>query len=304
MSFSRKLLAPGEEIVLETHPNWSILLPRLSLAIVVIAGCVAVVIAWSSAPLWVGYILLAIGLLSLAAVLAKIVMWRSTLLVITNARVVYRTGALRRFGREIPLSRVQDVTYRQSLVERILGAGSLTVESAGQSGREPFPDIARPATVQSLINSLTFGSPGRPGAAGSGGGDHRAVASGYGRPSAGPPQPPGNGEVTAEYDPAPSREPTSYGYDRSAYGPVSGPPPGPPSGAPWATSGSGGAEHPSPTVLPPRWVGVARDRSSGTTDEGVRSSSEELARLVELYRLGVITDAELADKRRELLGGQ
>ncbi len=157
VGFSRKLLAPGEAIVLESHPNWSILVPRGVFAAAVVAGCVAVVVSWSAAPLWVGYILLAAGLLALAGVLAKIVTWRSTTLVITNARVIYRTGALRRLGREIPLSRVQDVTYRQSVLERMLGAGSLTVESAGQSGQQAFPDVAHPAMIQSLINSLMFG---------------------------------------------------------------------------------------------------------------------------------------------------
>ena len=46
-----------------------------------------------------------------------------------------------------------------------------------------------------------------------------------------------------------------------------------------------------------------RERSpAGGPGEAGRSPSEELAHLDELNRLGVITDAELADKRREVLG--
>ncbi len=277
MAFPRKLLAPGEQIVLEAHPNWSILLPRVALAIAAIAGSVAVAVSWSSAPLWVGYILLAVGLLGLGGVLAKVVTWRSTTLVVTSARVVYRTGALHRLGREIPLNRVQDVTYRQSLVERLLGAGSLTVESAGQAGREPFPDIAHPALVQSLINSLTFDSGRRPGA------DYRQEAS-------------REGEPTAEYFRPPGDARAFRGHGRFAAG---------------ARSASANAvgradiadEHPVPVVLPPRWVGTTRERpAAGGPDDSLRSLSEELAHLTQLNQLGVITDAELAEKRHQLLG--
>ena len=232
MPFSRKLLSPGEEIVLEAHPNWSVLIRRVTLAVVVIAGCIAVVVSWSSAPFWIGYALLAVGLLALAGVLAKVVAWRSTTIVITNVRVVYRTGVLRRFGREIPLGRVQDVTYRQSIVERMLGAGSLTIESAGQSGQEPFPDIAHPAMVQSLINSLMAGQWGQqPGPVmrpeGGGGGYAGASGSaaaaaqarprdaqGYAPPPAGPAETQGYGQPadTQGY----GRPAGGYGYGQPA----------------------------------------------------------------------------------------
>lgn len=154
MAFPRKLLAPGEGIVLEAHPNWSILAPRVTLFVLVVAACLAVARIWASAPLWVGAVLLGIVAVFLLALFAKAATWRSTSLVLTNMRVIYRTGVLRRLGREIPLERVQDVTFTQSLLERLVGAGSLTIESAGRGGSEPFPNIARPAAVQSLINRL------------------------------------------------------------------------------------------------------------------------------------------------------
>ena len=49
---------------------------------------------------------------------------------------------------------MQDVTYHQTIVERVVRAGSLTVESAGRHGQDPFPDISRPDEVQSLINRV------------------------------------------------------------------------------------------------------------------------------------------------------
>lgn len=166
MAFSRRLLAPGEEIVLEAHPNWSILAPRVVALLICVAASLGLASQWTGAPLWFGFVLLGIVALVMLFALAKVVSWRSTSLVLTNMRVVYRTGVLRRLGREIPLGRVQNVTYTQNLFERLVGAGSLTVESAGTSGQEPFRDIAKPAAVQSLINRLIAGSAPRYGMAG------------------------------------------------------------------------------------------------------------------------------------------
>ncbi len=170
MPFPSKLLIPGEEIVVESHPNWSVLVRPVSAFVLVLGACVAVAVAWSSAPIWVLYVLAAVAAVAAVFLAARVVSYRSKLLVITTSRVIYRSGVIRRTGREIPLDRIQDVTYHQSLVERLARAGSLTIESAGAAGQEPFPDIRRPAEMQSLINQLVSGDrdrfrgppPGRP----------------------------------------------------------------------------------------------------------------------------------------------
>ncbi len=157
MSFPHKLLAPGEEVVVESFPNWSVLARPISVTIVVVAACVAILVYWVSAPVWALYVFAIVAVITFCWLAAKVVTWRSRLLVITTNRVIYRWGVVRRTGREIPLERVQDVTYHQTLLERLVGAGSLTIESAGASGQEPFPDIRHPAEMQSLINRLMSG---------------------------------------------------------------------------------------------------------------------------------------------------
>jgi uncharacterized membrane protein YdbT with pleckstrin-like domain len=85
---------------------------------------------------------------------ARLITWRAANLVVTNQRVIYRHGVVRRQSREIPLDRIQDVSFEQTMFERLVGAGSLTIESAGREGQEPFPDVAHPAKLQSTINQL------------------------------------------------------------------------------------------------------------------------------------------------------
>ncbi|MGD1011129.1 MAG: PH domain-containing protein [Acidimicrobiales bacterium] len=154
MSFPKKLLAPGEEIYLDSRPNWSYLFWPVVITALVFAACVAVAVVWSSAPTVMAWVLLGCGLCACVYLGARYIGWRTKSFVVTSQRIVYRTGALRRTGREIPIGRVQDVTYHQTIVERLVRAGSLTVESAGRQGQDPFPDITRPAEVQSLINRV------------------------------------------------------------------------------------------------------------------------------------------------------
>jgi uncharacterized membrane protein YdbT with pleckstrin-like domain len=53
-----------------------------------------------------------------------------------------------KFGREIPLERINDVTFSQSLFERLIGAGDLLLESAGEHGQSRFSNIRDPEAVQ------------------------------------------------------------------------------------------------------------------------------------------------------------
>jgi hypothetical protein len=56
-------------------------------------------------------------------------------------------------GIEIPLERVNNVNFHQRIFERIIGAGDLLIESAGQDGRQRFTDVRHPDKVQNLIHS-------------------------------------------------------------------------------------------------------------------------------------------------------
>jgi uncharacterized membrane protein YdbT with pleckstrin-like domain len=52
---------------------------------------------------------------------------------------------------EIPLERVNNVNFSQTIIERILGAGDLLIESGGQDGQQRFSDILRPQEVKKVI---------------------------------------------------------------------------------------------------------------------------------------------------------
>ena len=75
----------------------------------------------------------------------------STDFVITTDRLIYRHGVLAKHGIEIPLERVNTVFFHQAIFERMVGAGDLVIESAGERGRQEFSNVRRPSAVQNEI---------------------------------------------------------------------------------------------------------------------------------------------------------
>ncbi len=48
----------------------------------------------------------------------------------TDRRIITRTGIVARRGRDMPLSKVNDVSFHYSVIERIVSCGTLVVSSA------------------------------------------------------------------------------------------------------------------------------------------------------------------------------
>src|SRR4029450_10437970 len=94
---------------------------------------------------------LAVGVIGvlvlLVTVAGRVLRWSTTHFVLTTERLIFRSGLVAKFGREIPLERINDVTFSQSLFERLIGAGDLLVESAGEHGQSSFSNIRDPADV-------------------------------------------------------------------------------------------------------------------------------------------------------------
>ena len=70
---------------------------------------------------------------------------------VTSDRLIHREGWIAKHSMEIPLEAINDVRFRQTVFERIIGAGTLIVQSASESGREEFKAIRNPEEVQKTI---------------------------------------------------------------------------------------------------------------------------------------------------------
>jgi membrane protein YdbS with pleckstrin-like domain len=149
MPIPARLLNEGEEVAVDVRPHWWYLAgPVLTLGLVIMGAITAAAL---STPAWVDWVALGALALAVAWLLGRYVRWVSTSLVVTNCRLISRSGVLVRNGREIPLAALTDISYHQSLLERLIGAGDVLLESAGRDGREVFPDLPRPARIQQVI---------------------------------------------------------------------------------------------------------------------------------------------------------
>jgi len=149
VAYPRKLLGPEEEIVEDLRPHWWYLVKPVLALVVAIAVGVAL-LAWNDVEVldWVGGFVV---LLALGFFVYKYLQWVSTNFTVTTDRVIYRSGVLSKSGIEIPLERVNTVFFNQSIFERMIRAGDLAIESAGETGRSEFSDIRHPTLVQAEI---------------------------------------------------------------------------------------------------------------------------------------------------------
>ena len=80
---------------------------------------------------------------------------RLTKMTILDDRLRYETGLLSRTTRTILVSRVQDVTVRQRLGQRLFGLGDLSIETAGEASRLTISQVDRPQEIADRINQLS-----------------------------------------------------------------------------------------------------------------------------------------------------
>jgi len=152
-----KLLAEDEEIVRHLHPHWlTIFWPIVWFLLIVGAASFGAALVPDGNDQG-SFRLILVGaavLLALLLVVAPLLRWRTTHYVITTHRLLFRQGVLARHGRDIGLSRITDVSYRQTLWDRIINSGTLTIESAGESGATVLTAIPDSDGVQQLLNHM------------------------------------------------------------------------------------------------------------------------------------------------------
>jgi uncharacterized membrane protein YdbT with pleckstrin-like domain len=154
VTFPRRLLIEGEELVLDLRPHWIALVRAVLIALVVAVawflllrnlpdGTTGDVLRW---------IILGVGVILLIwYALRDLVEWLTSNFVVTTDRVIHREGFIAKRSMEVPLEAINDVRFQQGIFERIIGAGTLVIHSASEAGRQEFADVRDPEMVQKTI---------------------------------------------------------------------------------------------------------------------------------------------------------
>jgi len=117
-------LTQDEHLVLVLHPHWKTLIRPFAVAVlVIVVALVAEVLIPSGSAAAVGRLVVgAVAILVLMVwLMVPVLRWRTTTYELTTRRLRVRSGILTRRGRDIPLARINDVSFEKGLLDRLFG---------------------------------------------------------------------------------------------------------------------------------------------------------------------------------------
>lgn len=154
----KKLLGDDEQVVMAMRPHWKEMVWPVLLLLLAspLATFLATIIPEGDVQPWLRLAVVVVAALIVVRwVVWPFLKWLTTSYVVTDRRLITRVGVIARHGRDMPLSKVNDVTFEHSsILERVLGCGTLVVESAGERGQLVLRDVPRVEEVQRDVYRL------------------------------------------------------------------------------------------------------------------------------------------------------
>jgi membrane protein YdbS with pleckstrin-like domain len=152
MSYVNAVLQPGERVKAVGRLHWVIFLRAMLLVAI---GIALLALARKMGPQIKDVIDVAAGLVLVLGLLAFLRAWfrRSiTELAVTDHRVIFKRGFLRRHTVEMNMDKVETVDFDQSVLGRLLGFGTIHVHGTGQ-GIENLSRVAAPLRLRNAITA-------------------------------------------------------------------------------------------------------------------------------------------------------
>lgn len=157
-SYVDSVLADGERIVYRAAiSHWKFLLSYLAASLFLIAalGVYTATASRTGAPRFMAAILLVIGL---AVMLSAVIRRKTKELVLTDRRIIMKSGLVSRDTVEMNLNKVESLHVNQSLMGRILDYGDVTVVGTGAS-LEPLRGISSPLELRKKLGGIVEAAP-------------------------------------------------------------------------------------------------------------------------------------------------
>ena len=158
---AEKYLLPSEQPpVVATRRHWAVLVVPLAKALPVLAVAVWLLLLDPD-----NRVTATIGLLVLVGALLYLTLrggeWWMRHFIVTNRRVLLTTGIVVRTVATLPLRRITDLTYKETLLGQLLGYGTFRFESAGQQqALSEITYLPRADVLYRDVSNLLFGGNG------------------------------------------------------------------------------------------------------------------------------------------------
>ena len=153
MKYVERVLQPGESVVYMTRLHW--LVYARAVVLLVLSFIILIAAGDAQRPLIelaLKTVAAVCAVLAISAALRALIQRATTELAVTDRRVIFKTGMLRRHTVEINRSKVETVGVDQSMTGRLLGYGTVIVRGTGGSF-EPIRFIGEPLTFRSHITA-------------------------------------------------------------------------------------------------------------------------------------------------------
>jgi uncharacterized membrane protein YdbT with pleckstrin-like domain len=148
MSYVQRVLQPGEQVRQISSIHWIGYWHGVAVALL------AAVAYWLSDTrllpgIW-RYTAYALALVAVVLLIQQWLRWWVTEIAVTNRRVIYKKGLIRRQTNEMNMDKVESVQIDQSILGRMLDYGDVTILGTGE-GFETLRTIANPIELRNSI---------------------------------------------------------------------------------------------------------------------------------------------------------
>ena len=152
MSYVQRVLQPGEQVRQVSSIHWI----GYWSGVAVVA--LSVVAYWLSETrllpgIW-RYTAYALALVAVVLLIQQWLRWWVTEIAVTDRRIIYKKGLIRRQTNEMNMDKVESVQIDQSILGRMLDYGDVTILGTGE-GFETLSNIASPIELRNSITGTT-----------------------------------------------------------------------------------------------------------------------------------------------------
>jgi membrane protein YdbS with pleckstrin-like domain len=163
MATSVGLLGDGEVVVLTRRTHIKMMFLPILGALILIALTVLLILFLPDGLVLGKFIAgLVGGALVLIVLIPPLMQWACTTYTFTDRRLITRSGVIVRRGHDMPLARISDIAYEFGPIDRMLGCGTLVIESAGERGQVRLSDVSRVKDMHRALGELLYGGDGVP----------------------------------------------------------------------------------------------------------------------------------------------
>jgi len=147
----RTPLRKDEKIIFETHKHWLVLILPLIISLTLIVLSFLIYIYTKPTVLQWWYFI--VPVFAVVYFFYRYYSWKFDLWAVTSHRVIDEFGVFSINSKESPIDKINNVSYQQSLLGRMLGFGDVQIQTAAEMGETSYTFISQPQKLKEALST-------------------------------------------------------------------------------------------------------------------------------------------------------